>query len=112
MEDLKKLIQEIIDGIGAGIERFTIVDSLHIHDTHSGLKFHMYDVPEPFHITIFETGEEIAHMKDFIEMPEIMSLFGKLKDKLVEVYKAETAAKKIKSQTNRTNLVSIYNRKI
>lgn len=103
MEDLKKLIQEITDGIGSGSERFTIIDELHIHDTQSGLKFHMYDTPEPFHITIFETGEQIAHMSDFVELEDIMLLFGKLKDKLIEVHKTQVIANKIKSTANRTN---------
>lgn len=102
MEHLKKMVQEVMNGLDNGSGRFDIIDDVHIHDTQSGLKFHMYDIPTPFHITRFDTGEEIAHMRDFIKMPEILDMFTLLKEKLTKTYVSIAEAK-------RTKLLEIYN---
>ncbi len=102
MESLIKLVQEVINGLDNKLERFVIVDDMHIHDTQSGLKFHMYDVPKPFYITMHETGEEVAHMRDFMDFPTTLDVFTTLRDKLMEVYEGIAEAK-------RNNLVEIFN---
>ena len=102
MEQQKQMIQEVINGLDNGSGRFVILDDAHIHDTQSGLKFHMYDAPEPFHITMFESGDEIAHMGDYLEYPELLAMFRTLKEKLINV------CDKL-SEANRINLLKIYN---
>lgn len=100
MEHHIKMLQEITDGLNS--ERFVIIDDNHIHDTQSGLKFHMYDAPEPFHISVFETGEEVAHMRDYMDKPDLLKMFKELKVKLIEVYEGIAESK-------RNNLVEIFN---
>ena len=102
MNTLELMLEEVTNGLGSESERFDIIDDLHIHDTQSGLKFHMYDAPEPFHISMFECGTEVAHMRDFMDKPELLKLFRKLKEKLIKVYEGI-------AEINRTNLLSIYN---
>ena len=100
------MLQEVTTGLDDGTDRFVIVDNLHIHDTQSGLMFNMPDNPEPFKVTIFETGVEIAHKRDFMgeekEQLELLNEFGLLKEKLMEVYEGIAEAK-------RNNLVEIFN---
>ena len=102
MDQVEQLLTETITGLGDNSGRFEIIDYLHIHDTKTGLKYHMYDNPKPFHITMFDTEQEIAHMGDFIDNPEHMKLFKELKTKLIKLYEPV-------AQMNRENLVSIYN---
>lgn len=96
MDPTATLLQEVLNGLDNGSGRFTIIDDSHIHDTHSGLKFHMYDAPKPFHITLIESDEEIAHMRDFVEYPELMKMFETIKEKLITSYKGIASDKRAK----------------
>ena len=102
MDQVEQLLRTTIDGIGDGSNRFHIIDHLHLHDTETNLKYHMYDSPEPFHITKFTDGTAVASMGDFIQNQEHMKLFTELKTKLDNVY--QTTAQK-----NRDNLVQLFN---
>ncbi len=99
MDATELAITEVIEGVGSKSDRFQIIDDLHIHDTKNGLKFHMYKQPEPFHITIFDTGEEIAHMRDFIKNPKHLQLFDKLKATLDDTYVSIAAQHRDKFET-------------
>ena len=102
MDPLLQMLQELLNGLDNGSGRFHIIDDVHIHDTQSGLKFHMYDLPEPFHITMFETGQEMAHMRDFQSNPTAMQLFGSIKDKLTTMYVGIAESK-------RNKIVELFN---
>ena len=102
MDQIEQLLRTTIDGLGDGSARFHIIDNLHIHDTETGLKYHMYDSPEPFHITKFVTGEAVASMGDFVQNQKWMDLFIELKTKLDNLYQ-------ITAKKNRDNLVNIFN---
>lgn len=102
MDQIEQLLRTTIDGLGDGSNRFHIIDNLHLHDTETGLKYHMYDSPEPFHITKFVDGTAVASMGDFVQEPKYMKLFTELKTKLDNLYQ-------ITAQKNRDMLVDIFN---